>query len=425
MTTDAARSLGEFIDRSPTPFHAVDNAVLALESAGFEAFGERPGTPPGRYYVRRDGSLIAWVDGTRPRAPFRAVAGHTDSPTLRIRPRPDMTAAGLDQLDVEIYGGVLLNSWLDRDLGMAGRVVLRDGDGVRSELVRSDSPQLRVAQLAIHLDREVNDKGLLLDRQRHVIPIWATGRSDGAGLKAWLASQLDVAPSEVLGWDLSCFDFQPHSLLGRDGEFLCVGRLDDLASCHSAVAALTRVAADLEEPAVVILLDHEEVGSSTSTGAASSHVRHVLERRSRALGMDTREWLASLDASMVLSADMAHATHPNYQDRHEPNHPIAMGGGPVIKYNVNARYATDGYGAAWFKTACDTAGVPWQEYSHRGDIPCGSTIGPLLAAQLGVRTVDVGAPQLSMHSAREMMAVRDVGYLVDAFSAWFTTPREG
>lgn len=425
MTTDDARALGEFIDRSPTPFHVVDNIVEQLESSGFERFDTQRGSMSGRRYVRRDGSLIAWVDGSRPDAPFRAIAAHTDSPTLRIRPRPDQTSAGLEQLGVEVYGGALVNSWLDRDLGIAGRVALREGVGVRTVLVTSDSPQLRVAQLAIHLDREINERGLVLDRQRHIIPIWAQERPNGASLKEWLGSQIGVDASDILGWDLSCFDFQPHSFLGRNGEFLCVGRLDDLASCYTGMRALIELDANVASPAVLMLLDHEEVGSTTATGAMSSHVRHVLEQRAMSLGLGTGQWLGTLGNSVVASADMAHATHPNYAERHEPNHLITLGGGPVIKYNVNARYSTDGRGSALFKMACDSVGVPWQEYSHRGDIPCGSTIGTILASQLGVTTIDVGAPQLSMHSVREMMAAADVDQMIDAFGAWFVVPLDG
>lgn len=424
MSDDSARQLGEFIDRSPTPHHVVANLVAELEDAGFDALGtSQDGSDdgPGRRYVRLDGSLIAWVDGAIPDAPMRIIAAHTDSPTLRIRPRPDVGSEGIAQLGVEIYGGPLLNSWLDRDLGIAGRVAVRDGDQVDAVTFRSEDPQLRVAQLAIHLDREIGERGLVLDRQQHITPIWALGSSRVDSFRCWLAAEIGRDASDVIGWDLSCFDFQRHSFIGRQGEFLCTARLDDLASCFTATRALVELGDDNPNPAVLILLDHEEVGSGTATGASSTHVERTLARRAQRLGISDQRWSESIASSCLLSADMAHATHPNYPERHEPAHHIAMGGGPAIKYNVNARYATDGTTAARFKIACESAGVPWQEYSHRGGMPCGSTIGPLLAAGLGVATVDVGAPQLSMHSIREMMAAKDVGHLLQSFRAWFGT----
>lgn len=418
MAERTGEGLGDFIDRSPTPFHAVENIVTELEAAGFVAFDRMVEPMSGKHYVRREGSLIAWVDGRNPRDPIRIISAHTDSPTLRIRPRPDTTSAGIDQLGVEVYGGALLNSWLDRDLGIAGRVTIRDGSELRPVLYRSQGPQLRIPQLAIHLDRSITDQGLLLDRQKHTIPIWSLGGTK-TSFRDWLGAELGVDGGDVMGWDLSCFDHQPHSVIGRENEFLCVGRLDDLASCHAGMRALTDLDDDVRVPAVLMLFDHEEVGSATATGAVSAHAAHVLERRAAALGIDRSRWLQTLGGSVMASADMAHATHPNYPDRHEPSHPIALGGGPVIKYNENARYATDGNTAALFKMACEAAGVPWQEYSHRGDIPCGSTIGPLLSSGLGVGTVDVGAPQLSMHSAREMMAISDADHLIAAFRQWY------
>lgn len=415
---------GAFIDASPTPYHAVESVVAQLEAEGFEPFVDDPTTDSGKFYVRREGSLIAWVDGANPREAVRFVSAHTDSPTLRIRPRPDMVSAGIGQLGVEIYGGVLLNSWLDRDLGIAGRVSLRDGSGIRPVLYRSATPQLRVAQLAIHLDRSINDRGLVLDRQSHMTPIWSLDRPTELGFRDWLGSELGVDGRDVLGWDMSCFDFQPHSLVGRDSEFLCVGRLDNLASCHAGMRALVELDGTQDAPAVLMLFDHEEVGSVTATGAVSAHASQVLGRRASSLGMDPSKWSEALARSTMVSADMAHATHPNYVDRHEPSHHISLGGGPAIKYNENARYSTDGRTAAMFKLACETADVPFQEYSHRGDIPCGSTIGPLLSAGLGVATVDVGAPQLSMHSAREMMAARDLEHMTAAFRSWYSLPAE-
>ena len=432
-----ATDLAGFIDASPTQFHAVHNAAARLLDAGFEQFVPVPddstaaakgaSAGPGALFVVRDGALVAWVDGERPSAPLRIIGAHTDSPNLRVRPRPDRATAGVRQLGVEVYGGALLNSWLDRDLGLAGRVAVRGGSDqpVEHRLFRVDRPLLRVPQLAIHLDRDISERGLQLNRQQHMTPVWGLGAAVEGEFRTWLAEQVEAAPAEVLGWDVACFDLQPPSLLGLDDEFLVAPRLDNLCSSFGAVEALLAVrwgAVDAG-PAMIVLFDFEEVGSTAATGADSVWLARILEQRAEALGLDRSTALVASDRSMLLSADMAHATHPNYPDRHEPQHWVHMGGGPVIKHNVNARYATDSTGAAAFRLACAAADVPVQEYSHRGDLPCGSTIGPISAAQLGVVTVDVGMPQLSMHSVREMMAAEDVATMVTAFTSWFTTDR--
>lgn len=416
--TDHAADLMGFIDASPTPQHAAHNAAARLLDAGFEEFDPSGAAEPGARFVLRDGAVCAWFDGPGT-GPLRMIGAHTDSPNLRIRPRPDTGQAGMRQLRVEVYGGALLNSWLDRDLGLAGRVVLADGTrGEVEQLYRSQGALLRVPQLAIHLDREIGDRGLQLDRQVHMTPVWGLGTSRENDFRDWLAGELGVAPDDVLGWDLACFDVQPSARLGADAELIAAPRLDNLCSVFGALEALIALRWSGGGPAAILLHDHEEVGSTTATGASSTWVAQVLEQRSLALGLDRAAHLEQLGGSLLASADMAHATHPNHTGRHEPGHWIRLGGGPVIKHNVNARYATDAPGAAAFRRACREADVEVQEYSHRGDLPCGSTIGPLAAAQLSVRTVDVGMPQLSMHSARELMAVEDVAAMVAAYSSW-------
>ncbi|MGB6057976.1 MAG: M18 family aminopeptidase, partial [Microthrixaceae bacterium] len=328
-------------------------------------------------------------------------------------------------LGVEVYGGALVNSWLDRDLGIAGRVAVSDGaGGVETHLFRSTAAQVRVAQLAIHLDRGVNERGLILDQQQHLTPIWGLGTPLEGDFRDWLAELIDCPATDIYGWDAACFDFQESALFGRSSEFLAAPRLDNLCSTFGAVEALIAAKWAGSGPALIALFDHEEVGSTTATGADSGWLARVLEQRRTGLGIDQAVWMDSLDSALLLSADMAHATHPNYVERHEPRHQIALGGGPVIKHNVNARYATDSVGAAEFRLACESAGVPLQHYSHRGDLACGSTIGPLAAAQLSVRTVDVGIAQLSMHSAREVMAAADVDPMVRSFTAWLSPDRD-
>lgn len=409
-----------FIDASPTQFHAAHNGAARLADAGFEEFVPDRATEPGARFVVRDGALVAWVDGDEPGAPMRLIGAHTDSPNLRVRPRPDLAVAGVQQLRIEVYGGALLNSWLDRDLGLAGRVVVREDGRTVERLYRSESPLLRVPQLAIHLDRDVNDRGLQLDRQQHLTPVWGLGDAQEGDFREWLGAQVGVTTHDVLGWDLACFDHQPSAVLGHDRSLLAAPRLDNLCSVFGALEALLalRWAGGSCPPAAIVLFDHEEVGSASATGADSVWLARVLEQRALALGFDRGAHLGALSASMLLSADMAHATHPNHTARHEPGHWVRLGGGPVIKHNVNQRYATDAVGAAEFRRCAAAAGVEVQEYSHRGDLPCGSTTGPLAASQLAVRTVDVGMAQLSMHSARELMAVDDVDAMVRSFSTW-------
>lgn len=418
---DFARSMCSFIDASPTPYHVVKTAVEKLESEGFGAIDEvGPWPGPGRWFVRRGGALVAWVDADAAAFDgFAIVGAHTDSPNLRIKPQPDAGRAGLKQLGVEVYGGVLLNSWLDRDLGIAGRVFVRDDQLTKERLVHIDRPVVRLPQLAIHLDRGVND-GLKLNAQTHMSPVWGIGASTPGAFAAFLADELDVAPDDVISWDLMLHDTAPSLLTGPDLEFVSAPRLDNQLSCFVAMESLMRVA-DHAKSAVpmVALFDHEEVGSASSSGATSPLLRSIIERSVVARGGETEELHRALAASLVVSCDNAHATHPNYADRHEPDHQIALNAGPVIKINANERYATEAATAAAFQLVCEHAGVPFQKFVNRTDLACGSTIGPLTAAALGVATVDVGCPQLAMHSIRELSGSHDPSYLHGALqSLW-------
>lgn len=412
-----AIDLAAFIDASPSPFHAVATAAGRLGAAGFEALDEHAAwhhAGRGKHFVVRDGSLVAWVApaDVDPSTPWRIVGAHTDSPNLRVKPRPDTGRAGARQLAVEVYGGPLLNSWLDRDLGLSGRVARRDGT---LPLLRVDRPLLRIPQLAIHLDRSVNSEGLRLNAQQHLVPLWGIGEVDEGGFRRFLAAELGAGADDVVAWDVMVHDLTPSALFGRDEELLAAPRLDDLCSSWAAVEALVAAGDAPAQPAMAVLFDHEEVGSETARGAGSPIVESVLER---VLGGDREAMRRALAGSVCASADMAHATHPSYPERHEPGHWIALGGGPVIKTNVSQRYATDARSAAAFARACEQAGVPVQQYVHRNDLPCGSTIGPITAARLGISVVDVGAPQLAMHSARETMAAADVGMFRSALAAF-------
>ena len=412
----AAADLCTFVDASPTPFHVCATVAEALESAGYSAVAETAAWPsePGKHYVIRGGSLVAWdssaITGTNDR--FRVVGGHTDSPNLRVKQRHDLRSNGIGVVALEPYGGAWLNSWLDRDLGVAGRFALRDG---RVMLVAVDEPVLRVPQLAIHLSEE--RKGVELDPQRHLNAIWTTGADT---FMNWLADHVGVEPGDVLGFELMTHDLAPSALTGAHGEFVSAPRLDNQATCFAGLQALLATEPVEGVVPVLALFDHEEIGSTSERGAQSDLLATVLERIVLARG-GTRDDLHRMVASSVCaSGDMAHATHPNYPDRHEGLHTIAIGGGPVLKVNVNLRYATDAVGAAEFQSACDRAGVPLQRYEHRADLPCGSTIGPLSAARTGMLTVDVGAPQLAMHSAREVMGSADVDLYTRALAAFLS-----
>jgi aspartyl aminopeptidase len=350
--------------------------------------------------------------------PFHIVGAHTDSPNLRIRPQPDTGRAGWRQLGVEVYGGALVNTWLDRDLGLSGRVAVRTDDRVELHLVRVDRPVLRIPQLAIHLDRDINERGLLLDRQVHLTPVWSVGPPEPGGFARFLADEMGIEADRVAAWDVMVHDVNPSTFAGRDRELLSAPRLDNLCSCHAAVTALAARASEGSTIAVAALYDHEEIGSTSATGADGGFLATVLERITLARGGDRADHLRALAGSSCLSADMAHATHPNYLERHEPDHPVIVNGGPVVKINVNQRYATDGRTQAGFEQACEAAGVPFQRFVSRGNMPCGSTIGPITAAHLGITTVDVGIAQLGMHSVRELCGSADPAAFGAALSAW-------
>ncbi|MFE7468895.1 M18 family aminopeptidase [Streptomyces sp. NPDC057499] len=418
----------EFIGASPSPYHAVASAARRLEKAGFRELrgtDDWTGTAGGSFHIR-DGALIAWYvpEGAPAHTPFRIVGAHTDSPNLRVKPVPDTGTAGWRQVGVEIYGGVPLNTWLDRDLGISGRLALRGpGGAVTTRLVRIDEPLFRVPQLAIHLDHSVND-GLALDPQRHLAPVWSLGEAERGSLLRRVAAAAEVEPGRVLGWDLMLHDVQPPGYLGAEREFVVSSRLDNLVSVHAGVTALTAAAAAAEAPVCVPVLaafDHEEVGSGSATGAHGPLLERVLSRSVTARGGVPEDWARALSGSFCVSADMSHAVHPNYAERHDPEHRPLPNGGPSLKVNANQRYATDGTGVAVFASACERAGVPWQPFVSNNAMPCGTSIGPITAARLGVPTVDVGVPGLSMHSARELCGAADPGHLAAALGAFVTS----
>ncbi len=425
-----------FLGDSPTPFHAVASASARLAAAGFRPIAETDdwsSLAPGAYAFAHGGSsLLAFVipEGKRI-AGFRIVGAHTDSPNLRLKPAPEYKKEGYAQLGVEVYGGVLLNSWLDRDLSLAGRVFIGgSGSSARTEskLVRFTKPMLRVAQLAIHLDREVNDKGVVLNKQEHLAPIFGLERDGARDLRAMLAEELGVAGDQIVGSDLMLYDVVAPTLGGRDEELVFSARLDNLAMSHASIRSLidaTPKAAAGDVVPVAALFDHEEVGSETAYGAHSGFLPRALERIVLGRGGSREDYHRALAGSLCVSADMAHAVHPNYESRHESRHKPVLNGGPVIKINSQQRYATSGATAALFRDLCARAEVPVQHYAHRTDLPCGSTIGPIASTLLGIRTVDVGNPMLSMHSIRELGGAKDPAMMTRVLTAFYGCPDPG
>ena len=419
---DDARRLIDFIDTSPSPFHACTNVAARLEEAGYTRLDEThawSGTDVETGFVIRGGSLIAWrADGHAPATGMRLIGAHTDSPNLRVKLRPDTSSAGIRQIGVEVYGGALLNSWLDRDLGLSGRVAVRSARGIEERLLLVDRPVLRIPQLAIHLHREIREDGLKLNPQKHLTPMWEIGDESEGAFARFVADELDVDPAAIDGWDVMLHDTQGGAVVGRRDEFVSSARLDNLLSSFVGTEALLATAAGDPHVEMLVLFDHEEIGSTSDRGAASSMLPAAIERVISARGGDRDDLHRALAASVCLSADNAHATHPNYPDKHDPQHMIELNGGPVLKSNANQRYASDATSAATFVAACRQAEVPFQRYSHRNDLPCGSTIGPITASNLGIATVDVGAPQLAMHSARELAGVADVTHYRKALTTF-------
>jgi len=424
----AAQDLLDFIDISPSPWHAAAETARRLELLGFSRLDERQRwtlNPGGRHYVLRGGSsIVMFVLGQQPLVAtgFRIVGAHTDSPGLRIKPRGAHSADAMIRLGVEIYGGPILATFADRDLSMAGRLALQQADAIESRLVHFPEPLLRLPNLAIHMNRSVNEDGLKFNKQSELPLLMAAARDDLTprdALLNLLAERAECRADQILGFELNVCDTQKGTFWGPDREYMAASQLDNLASCHAALSALQQ----LEDPAascVGALFDHEEIGSESSKGADGSLLADVLERIALGLAIDREGYKRALAKSFLISADMAHAHHPNFPNAYEPQHAARVNAGPVVKINANQRYATDGIGQSRFIRMCETAGVPCQTYTHRTDLACGSTIGPMTAARLGIPAVDVGNPMWAMHSIRESAGVLDHGYMIRVLREFFS-----
>jgi len=431
--SDQARALAQdlldFIDVSPSPWHAVHSVEQRLLKQGFTRLEESQSwqLAAGRSYfiVRGGASIIAFTIGKQPltESGFRITGAHTDSPGLRLKPQAAFGSDGLVRIGVEVYGGPILATFTDRDLSIAGRVTVRTSSGHETRLLKFDNALMRLPNLAIHMNREVNDKGLVLNKQTE-LPLLFAESEDGVAADrqflTYIAQSLGVDASDILTFELNVFDTQKGAFWGANQEFIANSQLDNLASCHAAVTALL-AARDPDSTSICALFDHEEVGSESATGASGSFLADIINRIAANTGLGTEDRLRALAQSFFISADMAHAYHPNHAGAYEPCHHVLVNKGPVIKTNANQRYSTNADTAARFITLCASAGVPYQQYAHRTDLGCGSTIGPIVASNLGVPSVDVGSPMWAMHSIRESAGVLDHGYMIAVLNALFNS----
>ncbi len=414
----------EFVAEATTPFHAVSAMSLRLKAAGFQSWdglSEYDFTPGQGYFVtRNDSSIIAFRVGDQPLSQgARLVGAHTDSPNLSVKPNPLKLRHGVAQLAVDVYGGALLNPWFDRDLSLAGRLSFVTLEGqLKSELIDFKRPIAVVPSLAIHLDREANSQRSI-NPQRDILPL-LMGVDDDTTLdfKALLATELgqqhpEYEGIEVLDFELSFYDTQAPALTGFNRDFIASARLDNLLSCYVGLSAL--IDAISTQWSFLICTDHEEVGSASTAGALGPMLTDVL----KALSLDDRAERAARNRSLMMSVDNAHAIHPNFSDKHDENHGPLLNHGPVIKINRNQRYATSGEGAALTRLLAERAGVPVQTFVVRTDLGCGSTIGPITAAETGIPTIDIGVPTLAMHSIRELAGAKDPDFLKQLLVAFY------
>lgn len=427
QTRALAQDLLNFIDASPSPWHVVETAKQHLLAQGFSSLSEADPwqlKAGAKYFVtRNDASIIAFTLGSEDlvESGFRIVGAHTDSPGLRLKPQAAFGSDGLVRIGVEVYGGPILATFTDRDLSIAGRVMVRTASGHETKLVKFEDALMRLPNLAIHMNREVNDKGLKLDKQKELPLIFgesASGFEADQQFLAHIAKALKVEVHHILSFELNVFDTQKGAFWGAEQAYIANSQLDNLASCHAALTAML-ASHNSATTNICALFDHEEVGSESASGASGSFLNDTISRIANATGLNAEDNQRALAQSFFVSADMAHAYHPNHPGAYEPCHHVMVNHGPVIKTNANQRYSTNADTAARFMTLCEKANVPFQQYAHRTDLGCGSTIGPIVAAQLGIASVDVGAPMWAMHSVRESAGVLDHSYMVAVLSALY------
>ena len=420
MTESLNPRLLQFIQNSPTPYHATQQVIAQLNVAGFQALTETDTwtLQAGQYYVvRNDSSIIAfrWDPSTLTDSGLKMVGAHTDSPCLKVKPNPVTLEQDYQQLGVEVYGGVLMNPWFDRDLSLAGKVTYRLKNGqLRNGLINFEQAIAVIPSLAIHLDREANSQRSI-NAQTDLPPIISQTTEPfdillkNEVLRTYPESQID----EILAWDMCFYDVNPPALIGLDDAFIASARLDNLLSCFIAIEAL--IQNDAATNTLVVLNDHEEVGSSSIAGADGSFLVDVLSR----LTANPEEKTRIMARSLLISTDNAHGVHPNFSGKHDPRHSPKLNKGPVVKVNANQRYATNSDTHGYFRALCEAKGIPHQVFVTRSDMGCGSTIGPITASKLGVKTLDIGVPTFGMHSIRELAGAKDPEYLLQALTAFF------
>lgn len=413
MAKDEISDFVDFLGASPTAWHAVQWLQSRLDSLGYQELLETEKwniSPGGKYYVIRNGASICCFQVPKSTPRSACIFGaHTDSPGLKLKPFPEYHKEKAVMLGVEVYGGPLLSSWLNRDLGLAGRIIYRTASReIREDLVDLKEHPFTLPQLAIHLDREVNQKGLLLNRQDH-LPILAAlsqEEENEAYLEGLLKDKLPI--ERLLGMDLLFYPLEPPRRMGRDGELLASYRLDNLNGVHGGLRALTSLEDTPQDTIPMgVFWDHEEIGSGTAHGAGSPFLTDVLERIIIALGLSREDYLCLCSRSLLVSVDLAHATHPNYPDKHDPQHKLYLNQGVVLKLNAQQRYANDAKLTGMLNHVAEHHGIKLQTFVSRTDMPTGSTIGPISATRSGIPTIDLGCPELSMHSARELMGCQD------------------
>ena len=426
MHNTPTQGLIDFLRASPSPFHATQSMAQALQAAGYQALDERSTwqlKPQGRYYVtRNDSSIIAFQLGLADPVEqgVRMIGAHTDSPCLKVKPQPELSRHGYWQLGVEVYGGVLLSPWFDRDLSLAGRITFKHNEQLRSCLIDFKQAIASIPSLAIHLNREANS-GWSINPQTELPPILAQLSSeDKQDFRQLLAQQLQrehaITDAQVIDYELCFYGTQPAAAIGLNQELIAGARLDNLLSCYAGLQAL--LSSDPQHTQLLICTDHEEVGSNSACGADGPFLEQVLRR---VLGSEEEAFVRCIQHSLLISADNAHGIHPNYADKHDGNHGPLLNQGPVIKVNSNQRYATNSETSSFFKLLCQQENIPVQSFVTRSDMGCGSTVGPITASQVGVQTIDIGLPTFAMHSIRELAGSRDLAYLINALRAFYNS----
>lgn len=428
-----ANDLLEFINESPTAYHAVNTVKKILDGNGFKELKESEAWNLNKgdkcYVIKNDSAIIAFEigNGEIEEEGFRLIGAHTDSPCFKVKPSPEMLVENkYVKLNTEVYGGPILNTWFDRPLSLAGRVTLKGDSPFKpvTKLININKPLLVIPNLAIHMNRNVNE-GYAINKQKDTLPLLGfineklEDKEDVVGVLSIIKNELNVEKEDILDFDLFLYEHEKGSLLGINEEFISSSRLDDLWMVFSGVKALVE-SNNNKATKVMVCIDNEEIGSLTSQGANSSLLKNILERITLSLGKNKEEFFRAIANSIMISADLAHAVHPNQSEKHDPTNRPILGNGPVIKMAASGSYSTDSYASAIFQELCKEANVPCQKFVNRSDVRGGTTIGPMVSADLSIPVIDMGAAVIGMHSIRELASVKDNEYTIKAFINFFS-----